>query len=113
MGHSQEGRSTDARRSTVTCRPWNDAIVRHHTDGCLSLMPDDDKPYGHPSWEYPMANECGIWTKSRDLLGNPWSRPGCDDPRTTPRTSLSRGGEALMTLDSANFGWTIFRRFKF
>jgi hypothetical protein len=37
----------------ATVRAWNDAILRHDINNCLSLMSDDYKRYGDPSWEFP------------------------------------------------------------
>ena len=41
----------------ATVRAWNDAILRHDIDGCLSLMSDDYVRYGDPSWDEPMTKD--------------------------------------------------------
>lgn len=37
----------------ATVRAWNDAILRHDINNCLTLMSDDYKRYGDPSWDFP------------------------------------------------------------
>jgi hypothetical protein len=56
-------RKAEARMSTdpeaAVC-DWSDAILHHDIDECVSLMAEDFKRYGDPSWEYPVrrTSEC-------------------------------------------------------